>query len=1105
MSSERSGPTSDTDAPPQLSQVSETAPPGVFPVVAVGAGDVQTIQQFFAAMSPGDDLGFLVVPGPGPVPSSGEDIAASLRATAPLPVRAADPAARLAPNQIVVVPPADRLEAIDASLTLTLTPSERTGNVDAGLRAVAQALGPWAIGVLLGGDGTNGTLGLAEIRRLGGLAAVQSLQDWTGATVPAAALTTTPVDSVLPLAELAQHVRHYGRELVRHSAVYGAASAAGPAPEVLAAIARIVRAIYEFTHQDFHIYRPAHLLPAVTRRQLLLGFAGLDEYARHVEQNAKESFLLQRDLLAGPRQFFRLPAGMDALQQHVIPPLFYDRNGSDQVRVWIGGCATGEEAYSIAILLQEHMDHLADPPELRIFATDPDLESLRLAREGMFVETAAAEISPGRLHRFFVRDGRWLRISQAVRKQIIFAQHNPFKDPPFPKLDLVVSRDFLAALTPEAQARLAALWHVALKPGGCLFVGPQDAPDSGLFSPLAPALPIYRRLAMTDVSRPAPPEAGLEGGPGTGPGAASDYRERTIADVFAEQVHQYMPPGLLVDQSYDIVYYSDGISAFLVQPGGPANDSLLARVHPDLREHVATAVLAALKQGTTTQTDPIGFGHDGQRQYTRVVVQPVERQDVPRLALVLFMPVAVAETAGVPDMPPVPQGLVRRLRYEMDQLQQRLHLVTDEYSTINDELKAANEELVSLNEELQLKAVELQRGKEELQAANQELLVINQENQGNIAELRRISANLQNLIVAADIATLFLNEELDIRWFTPAVSRLFNLMPGDEGRPLWHITHRLAYGDLEQAARRVLATLDPYETEVGSETGAWYFMRVLPYRTTEQRVDGLVVTFIDITARKQAEDALRRLNQQLEQRVEERTRELARSNRELDQFAYVASHDLKAPLRAVTNLANWISEDAAKALPEASQQHLEKLRVRIGRMERLLDDLLAYSRAGRHLHKPEWLDAADLVRSIQFFLALPPGFSFELEHPMPRLFAERVPLETVLRNLVGNAVKHHDRPDAGFVRVAAVDRGDWVEFSVADNGPGIAPQNQDRIFQIFQTLKPRDQVEGSGMGLAVVKKTVESQGGRIELTSDVGQGAVLRFTWPKLADDRTEA
>jgi signal transduction histidine kinase len=250
-------------------------------------------------------------------------------------------------------------------------------------------------------------------------------------------------------------------------------------------------------------------------------------------------------------------------------------------------------------------------------------------------------------------------------------------------------------------------------------------------------------------------------------------------------------------------------------------------------------------------------------------------------------------------------------------------------------------------------------------------------------------------------------------------------------------------------------------------------------------------------ALRASEDRLRALSQSLEARVQERTLELARSNRELDQFAYIASHDLKAPLRAIEHLAAWISQDAADALPPTSQEHLQKLRSRIRRMEQLLDDLLAYSRAGRHLHAPEWVDAETLVRDVGFMLAPPPGFALDVQRPLPRLYTERVPLETVLRNLVGNAIKHHDRLEQGWVRVAAEDKGDWVEFTVADNGPGIDPQHHTRIFQVFQTLRPRDQVEGSGIGLAVVKKTVENQGGEVSIAPHAGRGATFCFTWPK--------
>jgi signal transduction histidine kinase len=448
-------------------------------------------------------------------------------------------------------------------------------------------------------------------------------------------------------------------------------------------------------------------------------------------------------------------------------------------------------------------------------------------------------------------------------------------------------------------------------------------------------------------------------------------------------------------------------------------------------------------------------------------------------------------------------ALVQKLQQDVLALRNQLQLTAEEYAAVNEEMKIANEELMSLNEELQAKAAELEYSKSELELVNSQLRAINNENQHNLAELRRLWANLQNLINASDIATLFLEVDLRIRWFTPGLGRLFNLQAGDMGRPIGHITHNLVYRDLEIDALAVLHTSEARELEVSSQMGAWYLLRILPYRTADDQIDGIVLTFIDITARKQAEDALRQLNIYLEHRIEERTEELVRSNRELDQFAYVASHDLKAPLRAISNLADWITADAETVLPPSSRRHLDKLRSRVVRMEKLLDDLLTYSRAGRHLHKPEWVDITDLVRSIQLFLLVPAGFKVELQPPACKLYTERVPLETVLRNLIANAIKHHNQPQAGAVRIVCQENGEWMTFSVADNGPGIAPQHHERIFQIFQTLKPRDQVEGSGMGLAVVKKTVESQGGQIEVKSNLGEGATFEFTWPKNMSDQS--
>jgi two-component system CheB/CheR fusion protein len=1082
VSEKRSNSESDTPAPPQHTQESEKAPPISFPVVVIGASQFQALQRFFEAMSPDSGISFLVL-----APAlSVTDLASRLQPSTAMPVCLADEQMALTPNTVLVTPPAHVITTVESSLCLHFASGTAFAPIDAGFRAVAYALNVRTIGILLEGENTDGVLGLTYIRNTGGVTMIQAPSALQLGGMPPDILSVTGADLVLPVelmpARLIACVR---------TAETGATKLADSPlqAERQEATKHFIACIRLHTGHDVAAYRPEFIMQKAERRQRLLALPALEHYVAKAEKEAEEAWSLARDIFAHARQFFREPEVLETFADIVLPRVLQAKGRGDQVRVWVMGCGTGEEAYTIAILLLEHMERLVDPPELRIFATDHDPDALRQAREGIYLSTIANEVSSERLKRYFVRDGRWYRIAHAVRQQVIFAQHNLLRDPPFSKLDLIVSRKMVASLRADIQAQLAGVLHLSLQPDGYACVAAGETLDPLYFQPLAAGLPIYHRLAVRS--------------PAWGAAAAAFQAQtelppaqyRHYESLYVEQAQGHTPPGLLIDHSFNIVYYSAGVMPYLHQPIGAATDDVHKRIHPDLLHFVAVPIQTALQRSEATQTPPVSFWQAGIQRYVRLSVQPIDTPEYRRMALVLFLESEQPTTLGPTRSE---DTLIKRLRQDMAALQAQLQSTLAEYAAMNEDLKVANEELTSLNEELQVKAAELEYNKDQLQMANSQLLAINSENRHNIAEMQRLWANLQNLISASDVASLFLDGELCIRWFTPSTRHVFNLLPGDEGRSVQDITHSLNYDDLHHDARMVLESGRARELEVSSQTGIWLLVRILPYRTAEDSIDGIVLTFIDITARKQAEDALRQLNMHLEMRIEERTLELMRSNRELDQFAYVASHDLKAPLRAIHNLADWVMEDAAAVLPPSSKGHLDKLRSRASRMEKLLDDLLAYSRAGRHLHQPEWIDTEDLVRGIQLFLLLPAGFAIRMQPEMPKLFTERVPLETVLRNLIANAVKHHHQPQEGVVRIRAEDEGDKVAFSITDNGPGIASQHHERIFQLFQSLKPRDQVEGSGMGLAIVKKIVESQGGRIEIVSEQGQGATFRFTWPKL-------
>ncbi|MBA3322000.1 MAG: PAS domain S-box protein, partial [Pyrinomonadaceae bacterium] len=538
----------------------------------------------------------------------------------------------------------------------------------------------------------------------------------------------------------------------------------------------------------------------------------------------------------------------------------------DQVRVWVAGCATGEEAYSVAMLLLEYAERLASPPAIQIFATDIDEAAIRTAREGSYAETIEADVSPERLRRFFTKEPGGYRIKKDVRERVLFAVHNLIKDPPFSKLDAVTCRNLLIYLNREAQGHIFELFHFVLLPNGFLFLGNSESADGAatLFATVDKKQRIFRadsatraRLRVPSLPLTIPLPRGFA--PQTE--GTRERQQISFSELHQKLLVQYAPPSVIINAAYDIVHLADRAGRFLQFADGEPSHNLLKVVHPELRIELRTALFQAAQTGKSFEARRVLMKRDERDFYVNMIARPVSDDATGATAhnyfLVLFDEVegltgAESFTQSAGEAEPV----MRLLEEELQKSKEQQQACIEQFETQNEELKASNEELQAMNEELRSSTEELETGKEELQSVNEEIQTINSELKHKLDELAVANSDLQNLITSTDLATVFVDSDLNIKFYTPRAQDIFNLIPADTGRSLSDITHKLDYADLLQDVERVLDDLHKTDREVASRDGRWYIAQVTPYRTAANNIGGVILTFIDFTARKLAEGAM---------------------------------------------------------------------------------------------------------------------------------------------------------------------------------------------------------------------------------------------------------
>lgn len=831
------------------------------PLLVVGlgasAGGIEALERFFRALPDAPGAAFVVVLHLSPDHES--HLAEVLQRATAMPVMQVRGTVMTEAGHVYVIPPGHSLSMAAGALRLSwpADEAERRAPVDIFFRTLGLEHRRCAA-VVFSGLGADGSVGIKQIREVGGLILAQDPADAAHDGMPRSAIETGLVDDVLPAERLAARIAAYAAETVR----LPDASQTLPESDVEALVSVLVSLRLQTGH-DFAHYKRATVLRRIGRRMHVHGAPTLAAYAEIVRERPDEAAALLQDLLISVTNFFRDHEAFRTLEAEVVPRLFDGKGPGDTVRVWSAGCATGEEAYGLAILLDEHAATLERPPEWQVFASDIDDDSLARAREGCYSEAIVADVSDERLARFFTAEAGHYVVRKELREQVLFASHSLIKDPPFSRVDLVVCRNLLIYLQREVQARAFEMFHFALRPGGYLFLGASESVDTaaGLFRPVNAAHRVFQRQPTTARTARALPS--MPAGPAPArrplpvPSSVPPRVGALAGDLHQNLLEAYAPPSAVVDERHDIVHLTETAGRFLHVPGGVPTANIVRSVVPELQLELRLALHRAFQQGRPTVGGPVRARLAGEDALVLLIVRPVPREDgEDGLALVLFAEVEDELAAVVrPDGPAGP--LVATLEAELNRSRERLQATAEEHETSMEELRASNEELQSMNEEYRSATEEIETSREEIQSVNEELETVNQELKARMDDLTRVHSDLEHLMASTEIGTLFVDRDLFVRRYTPPVAHLFDMTGSDRGRPLGHITHRLHEADLTADAAGVLASLVPVEREVRTHDGETYLVRIRPYRAVDDRIEGVVLTFVDITERTRAEAAMR--------------------------------------------------------------------------------------------------------------------------------------------------------------------------------------------------------------------------------------------------------
>lgn len=1048
-------------------------------------------------------------------------------------------------NTVYVIPNNRNITIQDRRLILKQKEEGRSPNmaIDIFLNSLAKDVGKKAIAIILSGTGTDGTKGISAIKKAGGLVFVQDPATAKFDGMPHSAISSGKIDFILSPESIAEEL------LMQYKAAPPTVIVDSLPVEDEPVLLEILDLIHSQTSCDFKSYKRPTLVRRLTRRMAILNHKNLSAYLKFLKSNVEEVGLLCKEFLIGVTRFFRDPEAFEELKLKVIPEIVKSKKEEEIIKVWVAGCSTGEEVYSIAIMFKEHFNRIKSNVELKIFASDVNKESTEFASKGVYSESISTDVPKYLLEKYFIKEGKKYRVAPQLRKMIVFSHHDLLRDAPFGRLDLICCRNMLIYVSPELQKRVMAIFHFSLNLGGYLFLGSSenigDLKNSVI--EISKKWKIYKstRLAKSmgldtlsysdALTRKFSPALKIQ---------KEVSRKAVVETVVTIMMEEYASAGALVDKHSNLVETFGDYRKYLHLPEKKFDRNFLKMLPPKASIVIGSNLRKAISGNEKFTIKNLSITGNGEL-HTNVTIKPFVDSLENTMVFVLFSDVhkdgiakkttedrkgskgKKVDGAASPNF----HDFVR-LENELRETKEILQRAIEDSETTNEELQSSNEELISSNEELQ-------STNEELQSLNEELHTVNAEHQLRIREISELNDDLNNYFRSTDIGQIFLDSKLMIRKYTPPVAAIINLIETDIGRPITHISNNLRYPGLFEDINQVLQTSQPVHKIIELYDNTWYQMKLLPYLREGKHIDGVVMMFVDITAiknaqaeaseelkaRKAIEEANEKLNalneeykkltKELELRVEERTRDLKevnekllKSNRELEQFAYITSHDLHEPLRKIQTYAelaekNWKDEETAK-------KYLGRIASSSSRMTVLINDVLHYSRLTRSNEKPVETNLNDVLESVKMEHAksIAQKNAVIKSSGLPGIKGVSTQLHQLFSSLVGNSLKFSNAgveieiTSRTLSPEEARDIGDlrpdlkYAEFLFKDNGIGFDQQFAEQIFTIFEKLNPDNLYAGSGIGLALCKRIVENHHGLILASSKLNNGATFKVYLP---------